>query len=79
MFEQNRLRGDGAYATWAEQLGEGDQQVDGEDEEFAHGANATMIGNVCETARHRRIPSYCEFATHGADGSRHGGISNSER
>jgi hypothetical protein len=33
MFEQKRLGGNGAYATWAEQLGDGDQQVDGEDEE----------------------------------------------
>jgi hypothetical protein len=43
MFEQKRLCGDGAHATWTEQLREGDQQVDGEDEEFAHGAKATMI------------------------------------
>ncbi len=59
MFEQKRLRGDGAYATWAAQFREGDQQVDGEDEEFAHGVNATMITSVRKTARHRRIPSYC--------------------
>ena len=59
MFEQKRLRGDGPHATWAEQLCEGDQQVDGEDEEFAHGANAIMITSVRKTAPHRRIPSYC--------------------
>ena len=35
------------------------QQVDGEDEEFAHGANATMITRLRKTAQHRRIPSYC--------------------
>ncbi len=63
MFEQKRLCGDGAYATWAEQLREGDQQVDGEDEEFAHGTNATMIASTRKTAQHTRIPSYCEFAT----------------
>jgi hypothetical protein len=59
MFEQKGLRGDGAYATWAEQLRDGDQQVDDEDEEFARGANATLIASVRKTAPHRRIPSYC--------------------
>jgi len=39
MFEQKRFCGDGTYATWAEQPRERDQQVDGEDKEFAHGAN----------------------------------------
>jgi hypothetical protein len=38
--------------------------VDGENEDVAHGANRTMIANVRKTATHRRIPSYCEFATH---------------
>lgn len=37
MFQEKKLCDDGAYATWAEQLREGDQQVDGEDKEFAHG------------------------------------------
>ena len=37
MFEQKRLRGDGSYTTWAEKLCEGDQQVNGKDDEFAHG------------------------------------------
>jgi hypothetical protein len=64
MFERKRLRGNGAYATRAEQLHEGDQQVDGEDEEFAHGVNATSIASTRKTAPHRRIPSYVEFATH---------------
>src|ERR1700682_1931169 len=41
MFEQKRLCGHGAYATGAEQLRECDQQVDGEEEEVAHGANGT--------------------------------------
>ena len=53
--------------TWAEQLRDGDQQVDGEDEEFAHGANAIMITSVRKTAPHRRIRSYYEFATHRID------------
>jgi hypothetical protein len=70
MFEQKRLCRNGAYATWPEQLREGDQQVDGEDEEFTHGANATMIASTRKTAQHRRIPSYYEFATHRASSRR---------
>ena len=53
----------GTYSTRAEKLREGDKQVNDEDEEFAHGVNATTTGILCQTARHRRIPSYCEFAT----------------
>ena len=51
MLEQQGLCGDGTYATWAEQLREGDQQVDGEDEQFAHGANGTMTASARKTAR----------------------------
>jgi hypothetical protein len=43
---------------------EGDQQVDGEDEEFAHGVDATRIVSTRKTAPHSRVPSYYEFATH---------------
>jgi hypothetical protein len=64
MLEQKRLRGDGEYTTWVEQLREGDQQVDNEDEEFPHGANRSMTVSARKTAPHRRIPSYYEFATH---------------
>ena len=64
MLEQKRLCGDRSYTTWAEKLREGYEQVNGEDEEFAHGANGTTTAIVCKTARHRRISSYCEFATH---------------
>ena len=56
VFEQKRLRGDGGYATWAEHLREGDQQVDGEDEEFARGANRSMTASTRKTAPQRRIP-----------------------
>ena len=58
MFEQKRLCGDGAYTTWADQLRERDEQVDGEDEEFAHRANRSMTVSARKTAPHRRIRSY---------------------
>lgn len=64
MFEEKRLSSDGPYATWAEQLREGEQQVDGENEEFAHGTNGTIQGSTCKTARRVRIKSHYEFATH---------------
>jgi hypothetical protein len=57
MFEQKRLCGDGAYTTWAEQLREDDEEVDGEGEAIAHGANGTS-----PPVRAR---------LHGADGLRH--------
>jgi hypothetical protein len=42
----------------------GDQQVDGENEKVAHGASRTMTTSVRKPAPRRRIPTYCEFATH---------------
>jgi hypothetical protein len=56
MFEQKRLCGDGTCTTRAEQLRKGDQQVDGEEEEIAHGANRTMTTSARKTPPHRRIP-----------------------
>ena len=53
MFEQKRLRGDSAYTTWAEQFREGDEEVDGENEEFARGANRTMTASARKTAPRR--------------------------
>ena len=38
--------------------------MDGQDPEFTHRQNATMLAILCKTAPRRRIPSYCEFATH---------------
>ena len=64
MLEQQRFCHDGAQATGAQEFHQGDQQVDGEDEEFAHGANGTMTAVPRKTAPHRRIPSYYEFASH---------------
>lgn len=63
MFEEQRLCGHGAYTTWVEEFREGDKQVNGEDEEFAHGANATTPAILRNIARHGLIRSYCEFAT----------------
>ena len=64
MFEQKRLCCDRTCTAWAEQFRKGDQQVDGEEEEVAHGANRTMTTSARKTPPHRRIPSYYEFATH---------------
>jgi hypothetical protein len=58
MLQQQRLRSDGTYATWPEEFQKGDQQVDGEHEEVAHGANRTMTTSARKTAPHWRIPSY---------------------
>ena len=44
--------------------------MDSEDEEFAHGAKRTTVVSARKTAPDRRIPSYCEFATHRIEESR---------
>lgn len=64
MLEKKRLCGNNVYTTRAEQLREGDQQVDGEDEDFAHGAPATMIAGTRKIAPLSRLPSYYGFDTH---------------
>ena len=64
MLEHQGFCGDGTYATRAEQAREGDEEVDGEEEEFAHEANGTMTAVPRKAAPHKRIPSYYEFATH---------------
>ena len=64
MLEQQRLGGDGADATGAEELREGDQQVDGKDQDVTHPANRTITAGTCKTARRVRIASHWEFATH---------------
>jgi hypothetical protein len=58
MFEEKRFRGEGAYATWAEQRRERDEQVDGQDEQISHGANRNIATVPRKTAPHRRIRSY---------------------
>ena len=50
MLEQQRLCHDGTQATGAQEFRDGDQKVDGEDEEFAHGTNRTMTGSARKTA-----------------------------
>jgi len=64
VLEQQRLGGDGADAAGAQELREGDQQVDGKDEHFSHRASRTMTASACKAARHVRIASHREFATH---------------
>ena len=58
MFEQKRFRGDGAYTTWAEQLREGDELVDGQDEQISHRANRNIAAVPRKTAPHRRVRSW---------------------
>ncbi len=53
MLEQQRFCYGGAQATGAHEFQEGDQQVDGEDEEVVHGANRTMTVSARKTAPHR--------------------------
>ena len=64
MLEDQGFCGDGTHATRAEQPREGDEEVDGEDEEFAHEANGTMTAVPRKPVAHTRIPSYYELATH---------------
>ena len=64
MLEQQRLCGDGANATPAEEFRDNDEQVDDQEEQIAHQANRTMTAGACKAARRRQIPSYYEFATH---------------
>jgi hypothetical protein len=64
VLKQQGLGGDGADATGAEELREGDQQVDGKDEDVSHRANRTMTAGARKTARRMRIASLYKFATH---------------
>ena len=47
---------DGTCTTWPEEFHKDDQQVDGENEEVARGANRTMTASTRKTARYGRIP-----------------------
>jgi hypothetical protein len=38
--------------------------VNGEEEDFAHGANGTITNSACKTAQRGRIASHYEFASH---------------
>lgn len=58
MLQQQRLRSDGAYTTWAEQLRERDEQVDGQDQQISRGAYRNIVNVPRKTAPHRRIRSY---------------------
>jgi len=64
MFEQKRLCGYGAYAAKPKQLRDGDQEMDNEDEKFAHRADGTITTSTRKTAPGRRIASHYEFASH---------------
>ena len=59
VLQRQRFCDDGADATATEELCEGDKQIDGKDDEVAHGANRIMAGRANKTAPLGRIPSYC--------------------
>jgi hypothetical protein len=63
-LEQQRLGGDGADATGAAEPREGDQLVDGKDEDLSHRSNRITTADARKTARSVRVASHCEFATH---------------
>lgn len=71
MIEQQRLCGDSAYATGAQQLRNRDQLMESEDDEFAHEANGNIITGTWKTARRRRIASHYEFVSHRPAHHRH--------
>src|ERR1700687_1573878 len=54
MFEQQRLRSDTAHAARAEEFGEGDEQVDRQEEQIAHESHVITFANLRKTARSRR-------------------------
>ena len=51
MLEYQGLCGDSAYTTWAKTFHESNDQVNSEDEQIAHGANATTANFVRKTAQ----------------------------
>ena len=51
MLEYQGLCGDNAYTTWAKTFHERNDQVNSEDGEIAHGANATTANFVRKTAQ----------------------------
>ena len=54
MFQQQRLRSDGANSTWLEESRKGDQQMDGENEEVADRQNRTTTISARKTAQPAR-------------------------
>ena len=63
MLEQQRFCGDGADANRTEECREGEERVNGEEEQFARESNATTNVIMRKTARKGPIPSYCVVAT----------------
>ena len=55
VFEHQGLCGNGACATRAKKFRESDDQVNGEDEQIAHGANATTASMESKTAQHAPV------------------------
>jgi len=53
MLEQQRFRSDGTCTTRAEEFREGDEQVNRQEEQYAHESNATTTAAMCKTPRQR--------------------------
>ena len=69
MLKEQGLCRDGACATGLKEFRESDNQVNGENEQFAHGANATTFSLAGKTAPKARVARHfinspstgCEF------------------
>jgi hypothetical protein len=51
LLEQQRFCGDGAGATGAQKFCEGDEQVNCQEQQIAHGPNIAMLAILRKTAR----------------------------
>src|SRR5258705_2823294 len=70
MFENQRFWDDGTGGTWAQELDERGQQVNGEEEHVPHDADGTTTSVTCKIARRRRLPHDLAIR-HAQDGRRY--------
>ena len=67
MFEQKRLSYDPSHATWAEEFGEGNEQMDRQDQDIAHERKVITSADQLNTSTLNLavipVRNY-EFATH---------------
>ena len=58
MFEKEGFCSDGAHAAWLEELRDSYEQMNREDEQVTHGANATTTGIAHKAAYKARFERY---------------------